>query len=420
MYWNSPWTSPARINGKRGNRDADCPGRPAAQAHAPLAAGAVHVHGPAAAERSVPVGMAAGTAGGVPLPGRVRQVGAAASVRLGAVGCRTRGARTSIWRSPRSGCCRGRQSSTPWISSTKLAMFTRETAARRRAAVRQHQDLRGAARRVNGAGRRFRRAFGTACSPSRGPIRPGSVFSGQARTQPPDIEDYGQCSSDQGDGHPRTQADGGRTIHPGPDPGQTASFVTPNINEKCDPAALGRAKAPLAYAIKPIRLASAAPFTCSFSTHRFSRIHSRCGTTAHVPFLLGESQAVQYSLKPCSRARDHGFLPPGRELSAGRHDQDPGGGTVDVRFHGAGTDRSLPDADRGFHGQWPEDRSPYVPVARLRPARSSASTPPSSSRSRTSCVIQPLAPAPGTQAAGKLQPGLRSRCTGSWRGCARP
>jgi len=82
--------------------------------------------------------------------------------------------------------------------------------------------------------------------------------------------------------------------------------------------------------------------------------------------------------------------------------------TVDVRFMGAGNRRSLPDADRGCHGSNAEDlsRTYQWHACGCRP---SASTPPSSSRSRTSCVTTP---------------GTASRHTSRWensnRGAGKP
>jgi len=56
--------------------------------------------------------------------------------------------------------------------------------------------------------------------------------------------------------------------------------------------------------INPFDSHSLPPFHAAFSTHRCSRIPSRCGTTATCRFLLGEEPGVAVlRLKPCSRAR---------------------------------------------------------------------------------------------------------------------
>jgi len=68
---------------------------------------------------------------------------------------------------------------------------------------------------------------------------------------------------------------------------------------------------------------------------------SRSRWACLAPFLLGEGQAVQYSLKPCSRARTRIPSRPAENYLRDVMIKTLEAGAVDVRFHGAGTDRSV-------------------------------------------------------------------------------
>jgi hypothetical protein len=87
---------------------------------------------------------------------------------------------------------------------------------------------------------------------------------------------------------------------------------------------------------------------------------------SNVPFLLGEGQAVQYSLKPCSRAR----TPiPGRPAENYLRDamirtMEVGPWTFDFMVQVQTDSFLMPIEDATV--KWPEGLSPYVPVARLR------------------------------------------------------
>jgi hypothetical protein len=99
----------------------------------------------------------------------------------------------------------------------------------------------------------------------------------------------------QSHGRARAQADGGRAAYPGSDPGQPASFVTPNIRENAKLQRWVRAKAPLAYAINPFD---------PHLLHMFMQLlYSPMQANplevqyySNVPFLLGEDQAVREML----------------------------------------------------------------------------------------------------------------------------
>ena len=190
-----------------------------------------------------------------------------------------------------------------------------------------------------------------------------------------------------------------------------ASFVTPDIKENATLQRWVRAKAPLAYAINPFD---------PHLLHLFMQLlYSPMQANplevqyySNVPFLLGEGQAVQYSLKPRSPGRTRIPARPGGELPARRHGQHPHGGAVEFRLHGAGADRPAPDADRGRHGQWPESLSPYVPVARLR-AAGPAFRLRRAARVRRRAALQPVAQPGRAQAAGKLQPGPEADVLGT-------
>src|SRR5262249_62360227 len=81
-----------------------------------------------------------------------------------------------------------------------------------------------------------------------------------------------------------------------------ASFVTPNIRENAKLQQWVRPKAPLAYAINPFD---------SHLLHMFMQLLSSPMQAnpldvqyySNVPFLLGDDQAVEYSLKPREPAR---------------------------------------------------------------------------------------------------------------------
>ena len=128
-------------------------------------------------------------------------------------------------------------------------------------------------------------------------------FSGPGPYAPPDLEDLGQCSvaiKVMGVDGPTLLDDEQATqdlilVSP-------ASFVTPDIRENARLQRWVRAKAPLGYLLDPIgrhllHLAMQLLYSPMHANPLEVRYYS------NVPFLLGEGQAVQYSLRPRPAAR---------------------------------------------------------------------------------------------------------------------
>ena len=128
-------------------------------------------------------------------------------------------------------------------------------------------------------------------------------FSGPGPFSPPDLEDLGQCSvaiKVMGVPGPKLMPDESATqdlilVSP-------ASFVTPNIRENAKMQRWVRAKAPLGYAIAPgdshlLHLAMQLLYSPMHSNPLEVQYYS------NVPFLLGQGQAVEYSLKPTTPSR---------------------------------------------------------------------------------------------------------------------
>ena len=191
-------------------------------------------------------------------------------------------------------------------------------------------------------------------------------FSGPGPYAPPDLEDLGQCSvaiKVMGVDGPKLMDDERFTqdlilVSP-------ASFVTPNIRENAKLQRWVRAKAPLAYAINP------------FDSHLLHMVMQLLYSPMHanplevqyysnVPFLLGEGQAVQYSLKPRSRARTRIPARPAENYlrDAMVATLQRGAWSFDFMVQVQTDPHRMPIEDATV--KWPERLSPYVPVARLR------------------------------------------------------
>jgi hypothetical protein len=191
-------------------------------------------------------------------------------------------------------------------------------------------------------------------------------FSGPGPYAPPDIEDFGQCSV----GIKVMGVDGPKLM---PDEQATqdlilvspASFVTPNVRENAKLQKWVRAKAPLAYAINP------------FDSHvlhmlmqlLYSPVHANpleIPYYSNVPFLLGEGQAVQYSLRPVARGRSRIPVRPGENYlrDAMVRTLADGDWTFDFMVQPQTDPHRMPLEDATV--KWPEAASPYVTVARLR------------------------------------------------------
>jgi hypothetical protein len=191
-------------------------------------------------------------------------------------------------------------------------------------------------------------------------------FSGPGPYAPPDIEDFGQCSvaiKVMGVDGPKLMADETATqdlilVSP-------ASFVTPNVRENAKLQRWVRAKAPLAYAINPFD---------SHVLHMLMQLlYSPVQTNpleiqyySNVPFLLGEGQAVQYSLQPTTRGRTRIPVRPAENYlrDAMVRVLDDGDWTFDFMVQVQTDPHRMPLEDATV--KWPEKLSPYVPVARLR------------------------------------------------------
>jgi hypothetical protein len=191
-------------------------------------------------------------------------------------------------------------------------------------------------------------------------------FSGPGPYAPPDLEDLGQCSVGikvMGVPGPKLMADEQSTqdlilVSP-------ASFVTPNIRENAKLQRWVRAKAPLGYAINPFD----SHLLHMFMQLLYSPMHANpleVQYYSNVPFLLGEDQAVQYSLAPRSRARTRIPARPSENYlrEAMVKTLDAGAWSFDFMVQVQTDPHRMPIEDATV--KWPERLSPYVPVARLR------------------------------------------------------
>jgi hypothetical protein len=144
-----------------------------------------------------------------------------------------------------------------------------------------------------------------------------------------------------------------------------ASFVTPDIRENADLQRWVRAKAPLGYLInrRPFRLLQ---FVMQML---YSPMHSNPLEDqyySNVPFLLGEGQAVQYSLKPTREGRSRIPMHPGENYlrDAMVKTLTEGDWEMDFMVQVQTDPHLMPIENACVH--WPEHLSPYVPVARVR------------------------------------------------------
>jgi hypothetical protein len=194
-------------------------------------------------------------------------------------------------------------------------------------------------------------------------------FSGPGPYVPPDLEDYGQCSVGikvLGVPGPKLMEDEQSTqdlimVTP-------ASFVTPDIRENAKLQRWVRRKAGIVYFVNP--------FDSHFLHLIFQALYSPMHTSplevqyySNVPFLLGEGQAVQYSLKPRSSARSRIPARPGENYlqEAIERTLDAGAWTFDFMVQVQTDPHRMPVENATV--KWPEKLSPYVPVARLRVPR---------------------------------------------------
>jgi hypothetical protein len=191
-------------------------------------------------------------------------------------------------------------------------------------------------------------------------------FAGPGPYTPPDMEDYGQCSVGiklMGVPGRKLMADEKRTqdlilVSP-------ASFVTPNIRENVKLQRWVRARSSVFYFVNPVDT----HLLAGWMQFLFSRVHSSPLETryySNVPFLLGEGQAVQYSMRPTSSAKTRIPAAPGpnylREAMVKTLSE--GDWSFDFMVQVQTDSHRMPIEDATV--KWPERLSPYVPVARLR------------------------------------------------------
>jgi hypothetical protein len=191
-------------------------------------------------------------------------------------------------------------------------------------------------------------------------------FSGPGPYAPPDLEDLGQCSvaiKVMGVPGPKLMDDERATqdlilVSP-------ASFVTPNIRENAKLQRWVRAKAPLAYFVNPfdshlLHVVMQLLYSPMLASPLEVRYYS------NVPFLLGDGQAVQYSLRPRPPARtkiparpSENYLRDAMVSTLGK-----GAWSFDFMVQVQTDPQRMPIEDATV--KWPERLSPYVPVAQVR------------------------------------------------------
>lgn len=191
-------------------------------------------------------------------------------------------------------------------------------------------------------------------------------FSGPGPFAPPDLEDYGQCSVGikvMGVPGPKLMEDESATqdlIMVTPE-----AFVTPNIKENAKLQRWVRAKAGFFYFVNPFD----SHFLHLVMQALYSPVHSsplEVPYFSNVPFLLGDGQAVQYSLRPRSDARTPiPSRPPENYLhGAMARTLEAGAWTFDFMVQPQTDSHRMPIEDATI--KWPESLSRYVTVARLR------------------------------------------------------
>jgi hypothetical protein len=191
-------------------------------------------------------------------------------------------------------------------------------------------------------------------------------FSGPGPYWPSDLKDLGQCSV----GIKVMGVPGEKLLD---DEKSTqdlilvspASFVTPNIRENAKMQRWVRAKAPIVYAFKPgdshiLHLVMQLLYSPMHANPLEVQYYS------NVPFLLGDDQAVQYSLKPVRKGRSRIPVKPRDDYlrEAMVRTLADGDWEMDFMVQVQTDPHLMPIEDATV--KWPERLSPYIPVARLR------------------------------------------------------
>ncbi len=190
-------------------------------------------------------------------------------------------------------------------------------------------------------------------------------FSGPGPYAPPDLEDFGQCSVGikvmgvPGDKLLEDEQATQDLILVSP-----ASFVTPNIRENAKLQKWVRAKASMVYAVMP----GDSHLLHLFMQLLYAPMHANpleVQYYSNVPFLLGDGQAVEYSLKPVRRGDSRIPVRPGENYlrDAMVRTLANGDWAMDFMVQVQTDSFRMPLEDATV--KWPESISPYVPVARL-------------------------------------------------------
>ena len=191
-------------------------------------------------------------------------------------------------------------------------------------------------------------------------------FSGPGPYWPSDLNDLGQCSV----GIKVMEVPGEKLLD---DEKLTqdlilvspASFVTPNIRENAKMQRWVRAEAPIVYAFKP----GDSHILQLIMQMLYSPMHANpleVQYYSNVPFLLGDDQAVQYSLKPVRKGRSRIPVKPRDDYlrEAMVRTLADGDWEMDFMVQVQTDPHLMPIEDATV--KWPEWLSPYIPVARLR------------------------------------------------------
>ena len=216
-------------------------------------------------------------------------------------------------------------------------------------ARRQHQDARHRARRVHRARRSARASCGTASTPSRRPTAPGCASPGPGPYITPDIDDVGFMSiSIKLMGVPGPKLMDEEKFTQDMFGVSTPTFVTPDTKANAQLQIESLKNAQIFYFLNLHRshvldLIMQALWIKTQSSP-FEAPYFSC-----VPYLLGEGQAMQYSVWPKSTSgrRSRGCRFARRTtICATRWSQSLAAGRRRVRRPAAAADRSAPDADR--------------------------------------------------------------------------
>ena len=289
----------------------------------------------------------------------------------------------------------------------ELVAFTRENwLPGRRAAVRQHQDVRRAARRVHRAARPAgappaRAVRGAADVPG-----VGAVLRARARTPRRTWRTRPVLGRDQGHGRARAQAAGRRAARPRTcilvSPGQLrdprTSGRTPSCSGGCGPRRRSATRSTPA-------TRTCCTWRCSCCTRRCTPTRSRSSTTATSRSCSARARRCSTRCKPVPAAPQPDPGPARRRTtSATRWSRTLGAGewAFDFMVQVQTDPHRMPIEDATV--KWPERLSPYVPVARLRlPAQRFDSD--AQLRLRRRPALQPVAQPARAPSAGQLEPG---------------